>query len=183
MKNKWAVSIAILLILVSMVACAAKSERTLSSARENSVAIDKAVKAPAPRSPAGSYGEAAKIASDISKDNERMIVRTVDMTIVVDDTDVTLTAIHDLIKTYDGYIAGSHRWISDEQPYANITLRVPAESLDEVLDRLHKMAIKVKDENSSGQDVTEEYIDKFDEKMIDIHSSYEPEKDDGENLS
>jgi len=31
--------------------------------------------------------------------------------------------------------------------------------------------------------VTEEYIDKFDEKMIDIHSSYEPEKGDGENLS
>jgi len=162
MRNKWAVSIAILLILVSMVACAAKGDRTLSQPRENAeremVVVEKAARAPIPRSAGGSYGEAAKTASDVSKGSERMIVRTVDMMIVVNDTDVTLTAIHALVKTYDGYISGSHRWISDDQPRANITLRVPAESLDEVLDHLHGMAIRVENENISGEDVTEEYI-------------------------
>jgi len=163
MRNKWAVSIAILLILVSMVACAAKGDRTLSQPRENAeremVVVEKAARAPIPRSAGGSYGEVAKAASDVGKDSERMIVRTVDMMIVVDDTDVTLTAIHALVKTHDGYISGSHRWISDDQPRANITLRVPAESLDEVLDHLHGMAIRVENENISGEDVTEEYID------------------------
>jgi len=80
--------------------------------------------------------------------------------VVVEDTDEALRELHALAKLHDGYIADSNRWlVDDDTPMANVTLRVPAESLDEVLDVIRGMAIKVESENISGQDVTEEYTE------------------------
>jgi hypothetical protein len=42
---------------------------------------------------------------------------------------------------------------------ANLRIRVPAESLDTALERIHELAMEVNNENISGQDVTEEYVD------------------------
>ncbi len=91
--------------------------------------------------------------------SERMIVRTVNMSVVVEDTDVALTAIREMVASYKGYIAESNRWLVDEQPRAYVTLRIPADKLDEALDSLRSAAIRVESESSSGQDVTEEYYD------------------------
>ena len=153
--------LALCVLLVCLAGCAPQSKGAPRSGE--SVIVEKAlVEAPAeapprPAAASGSYGGKAQDASvDLP---ERMIIRTAEMSMVVQDTDETLAAMRELIKGYDGYIADSSRWLADEQPYARITLRVPSQSLDEVMALLREMAIKVDNENISGQDVTEEFVD------------------------
>ena len=105
----------------------------------------------------GEYGGNDETLS--SSDVTRMIIRTVDMSVMVEDTDTTVESIRVLVDGYEGYIADSNRWLEDEQAYARITLRVPSESLDAVVAQLRGMALRVDSENQGGQDVTEEYID------------------------
>ena len=89
-----------------------------------------------------------------------MIIRTVNMTVLVEDTDEALSAVRSLVADYEGYVAESNRWmIDDTQAMAEVTIRVPAESLDAALEALRGMALKVERETASGQDVTEEYMD------------------------
>jgi hypothetical protein len=104
----------------------------------------------------GSFGGAASTVANIS---DRMIIRTVSMSVVVLDTDTMLATIQQLVKANGGYVAASNRWLSGEQAYASVTLRVPAEKLEAVLGTLRDSAISVENESSSGDDVTEEYVD------------------------
>jgi hypothetical protein len=50
-------------------------------------------------------------------------------------------------------------WRDQEQLRGTITVRVPAESLDEALVRFKDLAVKVERESGGSQDVTEEYTD------------------------
>ncbi len=90
---------------------------------------------------------------------ERMIIRTADLSLVVRDVEGSVEEIKAAVKELKGYIADSNTWHQAEQPRANLTLRVPAESLDQALERIKAVALKVEREQISGQDVTEEYTD------------------------
>jgi hypothetical protein len=98
-------------------------------------------------------------ASASAEDMARMIVRTVSLSILVDNTDATLEHVTAVIAQYQGYVAESNRWISNNQVFANVTIRVPADSLEAVRAALRSQAIRVENETMSGQDVTEEYVD------------------------
>ncbi len=102
------------------------------------------------------FGSAASAVANVS---ERMIIRTVSMSVIVENTDVMLVEIQNLVKANGGYVAGSNRWLSGEQAYASVTLRVPADKLEAVLGVLRDSSITVENESSSGDDVTEEYVD------------------------
>lgn len=104
----------------------------------------------------GGFGASASAVANVA---DRMIIRTVSMSVVVEDTDVMLGAIQQLVKVNGGYIAGSNRWLSGEQAYASVTLRVPADKLEAVLGVLRDASISVENESSTGDDVTEEYVD------------------------
>jgi hypothetical protein len=97
--------------------------------------------------------------ADLAEIGDRMIIRTVDMIVVVEDTDATLDLIRKMVAEHKGYIAEANRWLSNEQPYARVTFRVPAASLDSAVAALQKAAIRVENENTRGEDVTEEYVD------------------------
>jgi hypothetical protein len=96
---------------------------------------------------------------DTANADERMIIRTVNMAVIVEDTDKTLQSLNETVKSYKGYIADSRLWHENDQLLANVVLRVPAQSLDEFLSKVRGMVLKVDTENISGQDVTEEYAD------------------------
>ncbi len=167
--NRWSLIVALLLAALVVGGCAARApsparvvevERVVTKVVEVEVAERgvAVLATPAPPSPRGAYGAAADM-SKVGDVSERMLVRTVNMLIIVEDTDETLDELQAIAKTYNGYIADSRRWHDNDQPHATVTLRVPAESLDEVLDLIHGMAIKVQSEDSTGDDVTEEYTD------------------------
>lgn len=102
------------------------------------------------------FGASASAVANVA---DRMIIRTVSMSVVVEDTDVMLGAIQQLVKANGGYVADSNRWLSGEQAYASVTLRVPADKLEAVLGVLRDASISVENESSTGDDVTEEYVD------------------------
>lgn len=162
-KRRWTIGIALLLVMALVTSCAARrvkdaiTEGAPQVVRET-VVVEKEVERAmeAPQADKGAYAGASQEATNVQ---ERMIIRTVDMNIVVEDTDETLRALRMLVESHDGYIASSRRWLSNEQPHGRMTLRIPAESLDQVLDQLHDMAFTVEDENISGEDVTQEYVD------------------------
>jgi len=88
-----------------------------------------------------------------------MIIQRANLELVVSDTAESLEAIKGLVRELGGYIAQSNAWRQGEWLRANLTLRVPAESLEVALDRLKALAVKVQRESLSGEDVTEEYTD------------------------
>jgi len=155
-----------LMLLVLVVGCAAPKaverivrETVVVEVREG-MAYAPAAPQPAPTpAPAveGYKGERDYAAGSIA--SPRMIIRTANLSVVVEDTDATLQRIRRLVEEYDGFMADMNRWLINDQPFANVTIRVPAQSMNAVLDQLRAMAIKVESENSSGQDVTEEFVD------------------------
>ncbi len=87
---------------------------------------------------------------------QRIIVRTVDMTLVVSDLSSTSDTISSLAVQFGGWVVSSRR---DQRHRSSISIRVPAERLDEALALLRASALKVESEISSSQDFTDEYID------------------------
>ncbi len=163
MKGKrWTMGIALLLVAVLITSCAAgrvkESIPLASQDMGEEVVVEREVAKAPMEAPAAEEGDRGT-SWEAAEAEERMIIRTVDMDIVVEDTDETLRALRNLAESYDGYIASSRRWLSNEQAHGRMTVRVPAESLDELIDQLHDMAFKVEDENISGEDVTQEYVD------------------------
>ena len=96
---------------------------------------------------------------DQSTSTDRMIIRTAYLTLVVDDVSASLTQINNLAATYGGFVVNSN--ISEDQNrlYASISFRVDSARFSEALQALRNMAVDVKAESTSGQDVTEQYTD------------------------
>ena len=99
--------------------------------------------------------------ADISNnpDLQRMIVRTSNMTLVVTDIATTLDKINKLVQDTQGYVVSSNQWKDNGALLGTITIRVPANLFDNTMSSLRAMADEVTSENTSAQDVTEEYTD------------------------
>ncbi len=90
---------------------------------------------------------------------ERMIVRTAEMSLVVNDVPAALDQIAELAEGVDGYVVSSARWKEEERLAGTITIRVPAEDFGDVMEALRELAVDVTHEDTSSKDVTEEYVD------------------------
>jgi PKD repeat protein len=106
-------------------------------------------------------GESATATTDSSYEigEDRMIVRTGDMAMVVDDVESSIDSIKQLAETYEGWVVSSSMWKNGEALAGSISIRVLAEHFDSVLKALRTMAVEVQYENTSSRDVTEEYVD------------------------
>jgi PKD repeat protein len=90
---------------------------------------------------------------------ERMIVRTAEMSLVVNDVSIALDRIAKLAEDSDGYVVSSTIWKENERLFGVISIRVPADDFNTVMGALRGMAVDVTHEDTSSQDVTEEYVD------------------------
>jgi uncharacterized protein DUF4349 len=95
---------------------------------------------------------------------ERMIIQTVDMAVVVKDPQARMSEIGKMARDMGGYVVSSNLYesysnLGKQVPEATIVVRVPAEKLDEALALIKKDAGDVPYENRSGQDVTNAYVD------------------------
>lgn len=86
----------------------------------------------------------------------RIIVRTVDMSLVVLDVAASLDAISDLAKGFDGWVVSSDR---SRTHSGFISIRVPSDDLDAAILELRAMAKEVEREVTTSRDVTDEYVD------------------------
>ncbi len=93
----------------------------------------------------------------------RIIIKNAELQLLVSDSDIAVDRTTQIAANYGGYIISSRIWYKDWQDdqykYASLTLGVPVEQFEPALNRLRGLAIRVKDETASGQDVTDEYVD------------------------
>jgi hypothetical protein len=99
------------------------------------------------------------LAQAVQAQESRVIIYTGNIALVVRDTRETSQAITTLVDTEGGYVASSNVYESGEALQGTVTVRVPAERYQAVLEQLRGLALRVERENSSSQDVTEEFTD------------------------
>lgn len=89
----------------------------------------------------------------------RVIIYTGNISLVVNDTREAMTAITKLAMEQAGYVSASNVYQAGGVPRGSITIRVPAESYLDTLEKLRAMAVRVEAENSGTEDVSEEFTD------------------------
>jgi hypothetical protein len=154
MKRIWDF-IAVGALLLIVVGCGATPQSAMMEAPQV-VEVEREVVARAPAEAPAGYGAADEEKARIA---ERMVIHTVDLRLIVKDTQASLEAVQGLAAELDGYIASSRTWHTDEQLSASMTLRVPADQLNTALEKLRALALDVDSENISGEDVAQEYVD------------------------
>lgn len=90
---------------------------------------------------------------------DQKIVRNGSLTITAKDVAGTQDAIWNVASDFGGAVLSSNTSGTDENVRADISFRVPSERFREAMDRVRGYAVKVQKEESSAQDVTEEYVD------------------------
>lgn len=95
--------------------------------------------------------------------SNRMIVKNADIRLLVEDTNTAIDRTTQIVGDSGGYIVSSRVWFQDygehSLKYASVTLGVPVDEFEKVLSRLRGLAIEVRDETASGDDVTDQYVD------------------------
>ena len=92
-------------------------------------------------------------------EEERMIVRNGDMSLVVEDIVDARDEIAQLAVRFDGYVVSSQTSGEEQDMRGWISIRVPDEKFEQALTELRELAIRVTSESTDSQDVTEEYVD------------------------
>ena len=90
---------------------------------------------------------------------ERMIVRTGEMSLVVKDIIDAQDEIAQMAVSLGGYVVSSRIWGEEEEMRGRISIRVPDGKFEPVLAELSNMAVRVESESTDSRDVTEEYTD------------------------
>ncbi len=116
------------------------------------------IPSPAP-APALAPSETNYGSADQSWAGERLIIRTANMYLVVEDVASALQQITQLAGTYKGFVVSSNSWQEQDRMMGNIAIRVEVASFDAAMGALRGLAVEVRSESTSGQDVTEEYVD------------------------
>jgi len=142
--------------MLAAVACAAKTNSGPQ------VTVQRGEEAASMAKPVLSDGYAGNAPTDTagkSTADERMIVRTAALSVVVKDAEASLEQVKVIVSDLKGYVVDTRMWRQDEQMRGVVTVRVPSESLDDALDRFKALAVRVESETGGSQDVTEEYSD------------------------
>jgi len=163
MKKK-RILIGLILLAAAVTSCASKAasyDAVESSGRfeEEMVAME------APMADEGAYykGDSAQ-----ATNSERIVIKNADLSIVVIDPIAALDTISGMAEQKGGFVVNSYTYkvtssTGVELPAGNITIRVPAEQLDETLTEIKDLVedadIDILSESVSGQDVTAEVTD------------------------
>ena len=91
---------------------------------------------------------------------ERLIIRTAEMDIVVADTEAAMKTIAQMVEENGGWVVSSSAYqYSETAVSGDMTVRVPAAGFASATEAVRSLAIEVERESTSGQDVTEEFVD------------------------
>ena len=90
---------------------------------------------------------------------ERKIIKTVNYRIQVKEVDASTKKVEQLVEEQGGYISGMNLNNSSYEISNEITIRVPQEKLETLLDAIGKEAIYTNYRSERANDVTEEFVD------------------------
>jgi hypothetical protein len=114
--------------------------------------------------PAPGRGEAqASLAAMPAAEIARKVIANASMTLVVADTATTVGEVEAMLEEVGGYVSNSNLYKSSyggaDLLRGSLTIRVPANQLGVVMDRLRALAVDVRNENVSREDITDQYSD------------------------
>ncbi len=89
----------------------------------------------------------------------RTIIRTGSVDLVVEEVDTSYHRVQQIASSVGGFVADSSFTGSEERQRATLTIRVPADRFQDVIDQLREMALEVRGISTTAQDVTAEYTD------------------------
>ncbi len=170
MKKRYALGISLILALVVGGCAAASAPREeamsdLAIGMEAPEAMGEAEFAPAEPQPFGTPAPARTSFDSNAQPAERVVIRSANLSIVVPEPSESVQEISRLAEEMGGFVVSSNvsqAFFSEANisaDRASITIRVPAERLDEALEQIRDGATEVQSENVSGQDVTQEFTD------------------------
>lgn len=95
---------------------------------------------------------------------ERLIIQNADIVIVVSDVEGRMKNIQIMAEQLGGFVVSSNLYQNYTNsnvlvPEATVTIRVPAEKLDQALTQIKEDVVEVQSETRSGEDVTAQYVD------------------------
>jgi hypothetical protein len=95
---------------------------------------------------------------------ERLVIMNADLTIVVPDPQTKVEAINQMASNLGGFVTAMNMYQTYTQngqpaPEGSISIRIPADKLDNALNQIKSDAVEVRNETRSGQDVTSSYVD------------------------
>ena len=152
------VIVALLVIAFLSIACSSESDDASSpgdrgfaglSADPNSGSFD---------SPASAEAGQAESGSQFQGLLNRKIIQSTTLDVRVDEVGRAFQDIISLATTYGGFVASSSFSDVDDDQQADLTIRVPGNRYQEVLQQIRNMG-KVEQQNSDANDVTEEFTD------------------------
>jgi len=163
---------ALLALLVVGCAPAAPAEEFVGyAAEEPAPPAPEAPAAALAESPADLPDESAEITDEtfdlvnynIGQQSERMIIKNGDIKLLVKDTEVAIDGVTQLVRDVGGYIISSRVWYEDwygtGYKSASISVGVPVDQFETALRRLRGLSIRVLDEQATGEDVTDQFVD------------------------
>jgi hypothetical protein len=110
-------------------------------------------------------GEQAPPADIASPSQDRLVVQTAALSMVVADPLAKATAIRQMAEAMGGYVVSSYIYQSSygdagqTADNASVMVRVPSDRLEDALGQIKADAVEVRSENVSGEDVTAQYVD------------------------
>jgi len=169
MKRRLSIILLIVMAL-SIAACGGRATETFSEEQYSTGGAAPEIPAMEPMADAvamdaelasgGEFDSSGQTVNQLPVGQERLIIRTADMSIVASDTEATLAQIAALADSSGGWVVSSNVYQStDISKTGYIQIRVPAEGFQSILDAIGGMAVEVTNLSTSGQDVTEEYVD------------------------
>ena len=94
---------------------------------------------------------------------DRKIIKNAEVSVLVEDSDIAVDRLTQVVSDLGGYIVSSRVWYQEydkeNYKYASITLGIPVDQFEVTMRRVRGLAIRVLDENASGEDVTDQFVD------------------------
>jgi hypothetical protein len=106
----------------------------------------------------------ADVANSSAPRADRLVIQNADLSIVVKDVKARVQAIQDMARSMGGFVVSVNVYQTyasngAQVPQAQVVVRVPSDKLNEALEQVKKDTVDVQNENRSGQDVTDQFVD------------------------
>ena len=92
-------------------------------------------------------------------DWDKKIIKNAHVTLELKDYNAYNSSLHNKLKSYGAYVAQEQQTESDDQIANNITIKVPVDKFDDLMNSLPGNDIKVLEKTISTEDVTGEVVD------------------------
>ena len=160
MEKKWFVLMSLILALMASGCAAAAPLQEIGRPQvveKEAVAIVEEAEGAQNSTVGYSVADADEVLATATQD--RMIIYTVEMELIVKDTAETMAQIESLATEMGGFVSDSNSWKDEGQLRARVTLRVSADRLNEALAQIRGLAMDVESESRDSDDVTKQFTD------------------------